>query len=168
MYFKISLCFCNSKFCPAVVVPRPPQLVAIDPSAALITLHPRLATVSPLLVNRFPNKLASTASNKMPVNPPFPSFVSFSIVSLVPFIIQPEYSRDLTIFIISSFPSFEIINVAVRCANLEGRPKLRIFFLIFPASAFGVTAVYPYGIKTILVNGLTTFFTKGKSTFING
>ena len=55
---------------PALIVP---SQVAIVPSPALIT---------PLPVNRFPNKLASNIPNNIPRIPPFCSFASFWIVSL--------------------------------------------------------------------------------------
>ena len=81
-----------------------------------------------------------------PRNPPFCSFVSFSIVSLVLFISKPKSSRDLTIFNIFYYSSFEIVNVIAHCANSKVRPELRIFLLI-PASAADATAVNPNGIK---------------------
>ena len=46
-------------------------------------------------------------------NPLFCSFVSFLIVSLIPFISNPDSSRDLTVLIISSISSFEITNAVI-------------------------------------------------------
>ena len=43
----------------------------------------------------------------------FDIFVSFLIVSLIPFIINPDSSSDLTIFIISFISPFEIVNAVV-------------------------------------------------------
>ena len=54
----------------------------------------------------------------MPRNPPFFSFASFFIVSLIPFINKPKYLRNLTIFI-TLISSFEIINVAVPNLNFS-------------------------------------------------
>ena len=45
-------------------------------------------------------------------NPLFCSFVSFLIVSLIPFISNPDSSRDLTV-LISSISSFEITNAVI-------------------------------------------------------
>ena len=74
------------------------------PSPALITPRP---------VYAFPNKLADNAPINIGQNPPFCSFASFLIVSLTPFISKPDFSRDLTIFIISSISLFEITNDVV-------------------------------------------------------
>ena len=72
-------------------------------SPALITL---------LLVNALPNTLAANVPN-IGRNPLFCSFVSFLIVSLIPFTNNLDYTSDLTTFIISTISSFEIINTAV-------------------------------------------------------
>ena len=42
----------------------------------------------------FPNKLAPKVTNKIPKNPPFYSFVSFSIVSVTPLNKMLEFSRS--------------------------------------------------------------------------
>ena len=44
-------------------------------------------------------------------NPPFCSFASFLTVSLASFINNSDSLRDLTIYIMSSISSFEVINV---------------------------------------------------------
>ena len=64
-----------------------------------------------LSVNVLPNMLAANVPNKIELNPPFCSFGSFLIDSLTPFISNHDSSSDLTIFIISSISSLEIINV---------------------------------------------------------
>ena len=103
------------------------------PSPALITPRP---------VYAFPNKLADNAPINIGQNPPFCSFASFLIVSLTPFISKPDFSRDLTIFIISSISLFEITNDVV----LD--PKM--FFCIVPSVS--AVAVNPNGIKKHLVH----------------
>ena len=74
------------------------------PSSALIIPHP---------VNALPNKLAANVSNGIGKNPPFCFFHSFLIVLLIPFMSNPDSSRDLTILIVSSISSFEIINAVI-------------------------------------------------------
>ena len=64
-----------------------------------------------LPVNRFPNKLAPKVPNNIPKKSPFYSSALFLIVSFTPYINNPDSSRDLTIFIISSISSLEIISV---------------------------------------------------------
>ena len=78
-------------------------------------------------------------------------FVSFLIVSLTPFINNPDSSRELTIFIISLISSLEIFSVV--------KPDLNIFLWI-PVSV-DAAAVNPNGIKMLLANGLITFPIKG-------
>ena len=73
-----------------------------------------------LFLLMFPNRLAPKVPNNMLKNPPFSSFVSFSIVLATPFINILESSRAWTIFIMSFISSFEIIKVVV--------PELCIFF----------------------------------------
>ena len=102
-----------------------------------------------LPVNRFPNKLAPILPNNKLRNPPFCLFASFLIVSLTPFINEPDSSRDLTNFMIPFISSFEIINVVVPDPN---------FFLWIAASVAAAAAVNPNGIKRLLANGLNTFF----------
>ena len=60
-------------------------------SPALITSFP---------VNALPNKLAANVPNSIGRNPPFCSFVSLLIISLIPFTSYRDFSSDLTIFII--------------------------------------------------------------------
>ena len=67
----------------------------------------------PLPFNAHPNKLAAKVRNSFGRNPPFCSFVSFSIISLIPFTSSPDSSNDLTIFSIPSISSFEIIFVTI-------------------------------------------------------
>ena len=79
--------------------------------------------------------------HNIPRNPTFFYFASFLIVSLKPFINNPDSSRDLTIFTISFIPWFEIINVVLLDPNI---------LLWIPASvAAAATAVNPNGIKTL-------------------
>ena len=61
---------------------------------------------------------------KLEKNLPFCSIALFLIVSLISFISNPYSSSDLTIFIISSISSFEIINAVLPEAKSEGRPDL--------------------------------------------
>ena len=70
-----------------------------------------------------------------------------------------ESSRDLTIIMMSSISSFNIINVIVLFCLSD--PKI---LLCTPASAADAVS----GIKTLLANGLITFFIKGKPVFSNG
>ena len=73
------------------------------------------------------------------------------MVLLLPFVSNPDSLRDLTIFIISSISSFEIINAVVRKAESNERPDPSIFFWI-AASAADIPVDNPYGIKTVLAN----------------
>ena len=57
---------------------------------------------------------------------------------------------------VSSSPTFEIINVPVRNPN----------FVWIPVST--AVVVNPNGIKTLLANGLITFSIKGEPVFSNG
>ena len=68
----------------------------------------------PLPANRFPNKLAFKMPNNILKNPPFCYFASFLIVSLMSFINNPYFSRDLIIFMIPFISSLEIINVVLQ------------------------------------------------------
>ena len=78
---------------------------------ALIVSLPALITPHP--VNAFPNILAANVPNNIRRDPPFYHFNLLLIVSLIPFTINRDSSKDLTIFIVSSSSSFEIINAAV-------------------------------------------------------
>ena len=81
------------------------------------------------------------------------------MVSLTSFNNKPKTLRDLTIFIIYSILSFDVISVVV--------PEHKIFLCI-PASAADATDVNPNGIKTLLANSLITFFINGNPAFSNG
>ena len=109
-------------------------------------MNPSPALFIPLPVNIFPNKLATNVLNKILRNPSFCYFASFWIVSLTPLNNKPESSRDLTILIMSSTLSFDIISVVV------------------PEAA---VAVNENGIKALLANGLITFSIKGNPVFSN-
>ena len=123
---------------------------------------PSLALIVPLLVNIFLNKLESKVPNNIPRNPRFCSLASFVIVSLTPFINKPDYSRDLTIFIISFISSLEIINVVPFAksegleVNIRGRVLDPNIFLWIAASVADPASVNPNGIKTLLANGLSS------------
>ena len=123
------------------------------PLLTLITNHLGILEdsdrLTPVAVNRFPNKLTPNVPKTMPRNPPLCSFALFLIVSLTPFDNKPDSLRDLTIFMISSISSFEII-VAVN-------PEPKIFFSI---AAFVAHAA------TVNPNGLSTFFIKDKPVFL--
>ena len=79
----------------------------------LIHIHhdlpwPARITPSPSIINPFLNKLAANVTNSIGINPPL-----FILFSLMCFISNPDSSSDLTIFIIFSISSFEIINAVV-------------------------------------------------------
>ena len=93
------------KFSPALIVPSP-------------------AFITPRPANAFPNILAVNVPNNVYRSLSFYSFYSFLIASLIPFINNPDSLSNLTIFIISSISSFEIINAVVREAMSKGRPDL--------------------------------------------
>ena len=90
----------------------------------------------------------------MLIDPPFCSFASFPIVSLTPFIYKPDYSKDLTIFMISSISSFENINVVMI------DPKVFFWIAAFIADAVGVN---PRGTRTLLAKSLSTFLINGET-----
>ena len=129
--------------------------------------RPWLVAIAPLPVNKFPNILALNISNSLLKNPLFCSFASFLIVSLSPFIIKPDSSSDLTIYIIPFICSFETINVVTCEAKHEGWPDQNIFLWI-AASVADVAAVNPNGIKMLLANSLSKFHIKGNPVFSNG
>ena len=87
-------------------------------------LEPKPAIIIPLPDKTFDNispiKEAAKVPNNILRNHPLYSLVSCWIVSLTPFNNTPEFSRDITIFIISFISSFEIIKVVV--------PEPSIFF----------------------------------------
>ena len=107
----------------------------------------------PVPANIFPTKLAPNVPYNILRNPPFCSFALFSFFSLTPYKNKSESSRDLTILIMSSISSFDIIN-----GVLLLDPKS---FLYIPVSAADATAVNPNGIRTLLANGLIIFFING-------
>ena len=85
-------------------------------------------------------------------------FVSFLIVSLTPFINNPDSSRGLTIFIISFISSLEYISAV--------KPDTSIS-LWKAVSLADAAAVNPNCIKTLLANGLSTFPVKTNPVFSN-
>ena len=126
----------------------------LDTQLALIILSPAL--IVPLAVNRFPYKLAPNVPNNIIGNPLLCSLTSFWIVSLTPINDKLEYSIGLTILIMSSILSFDIINVVV------SDPKI---FLCIPASAAADAAVNPNGIKTFLAHWFNYIFINGNPVF---
>ena len=76
----------------------------------------------------------------------------------MPFINNPNSSRDLTIFIISFISSLEIISVVKRDLNI---------FIWIAASVANAAEVNPNGIKMLLANGLSQFSIKGDPVFSN-
>ena len=83
-------------------------------------LSPALITLCTL--NALPNKLAANVPNNIGRSLPFCSFVSFLIFALIYFTSNPDSSNYLTIFVISSILSFEIINTIVCEAKSEEWP----------------------------------------------
>ena len=71
------------------------------------------ALIELLPVNKFLSKLAPNVSSHIPWSPPFCFLTSFLIASLTHFINNPDYSRDLTIFIAPFISLFEIMNVVL-------------------------------------------------------
>ena len=128
----------------------------LKPWPAQIISSPALIT--PLPVNRFPNKVAPKVPINILRNPPFCSFASFLIVSLTYFINKHYSLRDLTTFMISFISSLEIINGVV--------PDLNIFLWI-AASVTDADRVNPNGIKTLLANGLNSCSIKCYPVFSN-
>ena len=72
---------------------------------------------------------------------------------------KPDFSGDLTISMISSIFSFEIINVVM------SDPKS---LFCINTSVADTAAVNPNGTKTLLANSVSTFFINGQVTFLNG
>ena len=87
------------------------------------------------------------------INPTFSYYASFLIVPLTPSTNEPDFSRHLTIFIISSISLFETINTLI--------PNPRIFLRIPTSTAD--PAANPDSIKTPLANDLNTFLIKDKA-----
>ena len=129
---------------------------------------PSPAWITPLLINRFPNKLAPNVDNNIPRNLPFSSFAYFLIILLTLLMeifmnghFKSEWTKIplcffLTIFIVSVKLSFENAIVVV--------PYPKTFSWI-STSVADTAAVNPNGIKTLLSNGLSTFFIKDKPVF---
>ena len=127
-------------------------------------LIPSPARVTPFPpVNKFPNNEAPKVPNNILRNLPLCSLASCWIVSLTPFNNKPEFSRDLTIFIISFISSFEIIKVVVPAPLVTPEPS--IFFLILPSIA-DIAAVNPNGANTFLANYIATFI-NGPANLLN-
>ena len=66
----------------------------------------------------------------MQIIPSFCCFASFSIAFLTLLIINPDSSRDLTVFMISFISLFEIINVARRAMSEGCIPHPKAFLYI--------------------------------------
>ena len=81
---------------------------------------PSLALITPLPVNALPDILEVNVPNSIEKNLSFCYFVPFLIVSLISFT-SPDSSSDLTILIIFSISSFEIITVVPKGMS-EGHP----------------------------------------------
>ena len=87
---------------------------------------------------------------------------------------KPDYSRDLTFFMILFISSLEIINVVIRGTNFKGRKaKISVgpdwkFFWQIAATIADAGGVNHNGIKTLLANGFITFFIKNNLVFSNG
>ena len=96
--------------------------------------------------------------NNIARNLPFCSFASVLIVSVSPFISKPDYSRDWTIFLISSITLFQIISA------VNPNPKIVFWRAVSIADA---TVVNPNNTKRFLANDVSTFFIIGKPTEIN-
>ena len=108
-----------------------------------VLIMPSLALIVPLAFNTFPYKLAPKVPNSISIKPPFCYFASILIVLLTTYINKPDFSRGLTIFIISFISSFEIIIVVI--------PNPKIFLWIAPSVA-DATTVNPNGFKTLLAD----------------
>ena len=72
-------------------------------------INPSPVVITPLPDSVFLNKITANVLNNIGLNPLSCSLASFLSVSLVHFISNPDSSSDLTIFILSSISSFEII-----------------------------------------------------------
>ena len=76
------------KISPALILPSPALIVSLP------------APIVSLSVKSFPNKLSPKVPNKIPRNHLFSYFTSCLIVSLMPFINNPDFSRELAIFFV--------------------------------------------------------------------
>ena len=92
-------------------------------------------------------------------NAPFCSFASFSIVSLTPFINKLDYSRDLTIFMISPNSLFVNSNVII----IDSKIFLREATTMAGAAAFNLNSI-----RILLGQSVSKSFINGKPTFIDG
>ena len=110
-------------------------------------------------VNSFPNELAPKAPNKTSINPTFCYVTSILIVSLTPFINNPDSPRGAVILTISFFSLIYIINVVL--------PYPNIFLWIFTSVADAVV-FNSKCIKTLLADGFSTFPVQDNPVVSNG
>ena len=89
---------------------------------------PSRAIITPLSVNRFPNKLVPKVANNILRNLTVFSFPSFLIVFLTPFIHKPDSSNNLIIFKISIISSFGLISIVYFADSKERALNPKIFF----------------------------------------
>ena len=87
--------------------------------------------------NKCPNRLAPNVP-KMYQKISFHSFVLFLIVSSAPFYQKSDYSRHLTLFMISSTPLLKVTNVVIQSK----------FFAWIPVSAPDAAAFNTRGVKS--------------------
>ena len=99
---------------------------------ALVIKSKVFTCFTPLRVNGFPYKLAPNEPNvpndKMLRNSPFCAFPSFSIVLLMPFINKTHSSRDLTIFMISSFLHLKLLMLFALLSRKDACPNQKFYF----------------------------------------
>ena len=93
----------------------------------------------------------------IPGNPPFCSFASLSVFSLTYFNKTPEYSRELTVFMISFFSLLEVINLVV--------PDLKTFFWI-PASTVEDAPINTISLSALLFTYIVHFSLMGNQSLI--
>ena len=89
------------------------------------------ALIIPLPANALPNKLAANVAANIPRNPPYCSFTSFSAVSITPFIKKPVFSRDLSIFMISSNSSFKTLILSSLIQKFSSE-QLHLLLMLLP------------------------------------
>ena len=126
----------------------------LDTQPALIVLSSAL--IVPLAVNKYPYKLPPNVPNNIIGNPLLCSLTSFLFVSLTFINDKLEYSIGLTILIMSSISSFDIVNVVV------SDPKI---FLCIPASAAANAAANLNGINFFLAHWFNYIFINGNPVF---
>ena len=120
-------------------------------------ITPLFITTPPF--NRCSNRLGPTTPIKMLENLPFCHFYLFLILLLTLFINRSDSSRGLTISMILSIASYDIIIVVI----LD--PKICFYIL---ASRVDAAVVSLNGIKTLLAYVLRATFIKGYPDFSNG